>query len=123
MRDRAELALPVELGPPTPWPDAEDTRLLTAGLRAWARAPSSTHDLDRLGLDHGGAVTFDRRQHPRTNRRRPSVPASSRPPRRQAVPFRVADQVREHLQFEQAATASGRSVTLLRAGGGLRCRG
>jgi hypothetical protein len=38
IRDRAEVELPPELRPPTPWPDAEDTQILTAGLRAWAQA-------------------------------------------------------------------------------------
>jgi hypothetical protein len=38
IRARAERELPAELQPPTTWPEAEDTQILTAGLRAWARA-------------------------------------------------------------------------------------
>ncbi len=34
----AEDELPAELWPPQPWPEADETRLLTHGLRAWARA-------------------------------------------------------------------------------------
>jgi hypothetical protein len=38
IRARAERELPAELRPPMPWPDAEDTQILTAGLRAWAHS-------------------------------------------------------------------------------------
>jgi AAA-like domain len=38
IRARAERELPAELQPPTPWPEAEDTQILTVGLRAWARS-------------------------------------------------------------------------------------
>jgi hypothetical protein len=38
IRARAERELPAELQPPMAWPEAEDTQILTAGLRAWVRA-------------------------------------------------------------------------------------
>src|SRR5690606_28794205 len=38
IRERAESDLPAELQPPAPWPEAEDTRILSAGLRAWAQS-------------------------------------------------------------------------------------
>ncbi|HWN70560.1 MAG TPA: AAA family ATPase [Haliangium sp.] len=38
IRDTARSALPAELWPPAEWPAADDTHLLSAGLRAWVHA-------------------------------------------------------------------------------------